>query len=97
MTIEPFELQKMLTQAAEIGATAAMSKYGILKPYLSIAEAYRIYGRGNVDRWLKEKLIKRINDGEGTKIRLNRVELEIVAKTSNRLSYHRNKYPEINK
>jgi len=61
---------------------------GIIKPYLSKQEAYKTYGRGLVDRWIKEELITARKDGTSSaKWRIDRLEIESVAKASNRPSY----------
>lgn len=81
-------LSTMLQDAAEIGASAAMSKAGLLKPYLSKQEAYNLHGRTNVDRWIKEGLITPKKDGgTSAKFRIDRVQVEAVAKANNRPSY----------
>lgn len=78
----------MLQDAAEMGANAALSQAGLIKPYLSKQEAYKIYGRGLVDRWIKEKLVTpRKDGGASAKWRIDRIEIEAVAKASNRPSY----------
>lgn len=79
----------MLQDAAELGANAALSKAGVLKPYLSKEEANRMYGRVNVDRWIAKGHIEAIKDGNNTsKCRIDRVQIEAIAKTANRHSYN---------
>lgn len=88
MEIELFELRRLLTDAVELGAKKALQEAGILKPYLKKSEAYRLYGRGIVDRWIEEGLIKIRKDGnQSAAWRLDRIELEIVAKSLNRHTY----------
>jgi hypothetical protein len=83
MEIELFELRRLLTDAVELGAKKALQEAGILKPYLKKSEAYRLYGRGIV-----EGLIKIRKDGnQSAAWRLDRIELEIVAKSLNRHTY----------
>jgi hypothetical protein len=85
MEIELFELRRLLTDAVELGAKKALQEAGILKPYL---KKYRLYGRGIVDRWIEEGLIKIRKDGnQSAAWRLDRIELEIVAKSLNRHTY----------
>lgn len=91
ITLETFQLRALLADAAEMGAMKALSQSGALKPYLSKAEAYKIYGRRNIDRWIKENLIEEITDGISTKIRLERIQLESIAKSSNRASWFRSR------
>ena len=86
--LSQMELSNMLTEAAEMGAKRAYIHLGIIKPYMSKAEAFKMYGRANVERWVKEQLIIPIKDGgNSAKWRLCRIRLEMVAKTSNRHTY----------
>lgn len=74
--------------AFEAGFNRCAMECGLLKPYLSLNQAYKKYGRGTVDRWIDEGLIKSIKDGTGTsKRRIGRAEIEEVAFTSNRASW----------
>jgi len=81
-------LKAMLADATELGATAALWKVGVLRPYLSKADVYRMYGETTVDRWIDEGLVTpRKDGGHSAKWRIDRVEIESVAKASNRPSY----------
>lgn len=82
-------LKDLLSDAVQIGIKKGMMIGAVsevkLTPYISKAQAYKIYGRKNVDFWIKKSLIKEIKDGDNTAtIRLDRIKLEIVAATSNR-------------
>lgn len=82
------ELSTLLQQAAELGAMKALEEAGCLKPYLNKSEAFKKYGRANVERWLKEQLITPRKDGNDSAAwRLDRLELDAVAKASNRHTY----------
>lgn len=88
MTFEKYELRGLLADAAELGAQRALIMAGELAPYMSKAEAYRQYGRSQVDRWLKEELLTPVKDGTKTsRVRLDRMQLEVLAKSSNRFTY----------
>ena len=81
-------LIEMLSDAAELGATAALSKLGLIRPYQSKSEAYKQYGESTIDRWIKEGLISVVKDGNhSSKCRINIQQIEAVAKASNRPSY----------
>ena len=54
------DLFNLLKNATEQGAKKALSESGQLQEQLSKAEAYRLFGRGNVDRWISEGLISPI-------------------------------------
>jgi len=75
------ELTTILKIAAKAGAEKALAGSGGLPESISKAEAYRLYGRGNVDRWLQEWLIQ-VSDKN-----IDRVKLERVAAASNRRTY----------
>lgn len=82
-------LKYLLAEAAELGANSALASLGVIKPYLSKQEAFTKYGRANVERWIKEELVTARKDGgHSAKWRIDRVEIEAVAKASNRPSYN---------
>lgn len=82
------EYRNALIDAAEVGATKALTEAGILKPFLKLREAQRLYGEAVVNRWIKEDLIKLIKDGNrNSSVRIDRIELLTVAKTCNRSTY----------
>ena len=79
---------KQLQAIIEVAVNKALLNSKSLTPYLSLNQAYRMYGRKTVDRWAAEKLITVIKDGTGTsKCRIKREEIELVAATSNRASW----------
>ena len=87
--IEEKELVTFLSRAVEIGfkkgLMTGMVSETKLKPYISKTLAYRIYGRSNVDFWIKKRLVKEIKDGDNNStIRIDRIQLETIAATSNR-------------
>lgn len=82
------EFRNALIDAAELGATKALMDAGVLKPYLKLREAQRLYGKAVVNRWISEGLITTIKDGERTaSVRIDRLEIQTVAKTCNRATY----------
>jgi len=89
LQIEHRELSEMLECAVEIGFKKGLMIGQVsevkLKPYLCKKEAGRIYGVEDLKNWIKKGLVKEIKDGENnSKVRLDRIQLEIVAATSNR-------------
>ncbi|MDR1349131.1 MAG: hypothetical protein LBJ63_12025 [Prevotellaceae bacterium] len=87
------ELRNIIQSIVELTTTSVLSRLGLLKPYISLKEAYDAYGWGTVERWCSEGLVKKIKDGEGSSpVRINRVEIESVAKASNRTEWYINKY-----
>lgn len=88
ITLELFELKNLLQDANELGAKTVLIEFGKIPPFVSQSEAYRLFGEGRVKRWVKEGLIKRKKDGNNTStVRYDRLELEILAKSNNRLTY----------
>lgn len=82
------EFRNALIDAAEIGAKKALEIAGLIKPYLKLREAQRLYGTAIVNRWIKEQLLTPVKDGNrNASVRINRIELEAIAKTCNRASY----------
>ena len=90
--LEEKHLKDLLSDAVEIGfkkglMTSTMSEIK-LKPYISKREAHRLYGRAIVERWIKEGLVKEIKDGDNSStVRIDRIQIEIIAKSSNRSSF----------
>jgi hypothetical protein len=75
------ELAILLKTAATAGAEKALAGCGALPGKMTKAEAYRLYGRGNVDRWQKEKLF------QVSAKHIDRLKLAQVAAASNRITY----------
>ncbi|GAB1462202.1 hypothetical protein [Pedobacter sp.] len=84
MEITPLTLRRMLADAAELGAQTALANAGVIKPWISKAEAYRRYGERTVKRWLDEDLIKlRASTPSAVKRHINLKEIEEVNKAYN--------------
>jgi hypothetical protein len=75
------ELANLLKTSATAGAEKALAGSGALAEGITKADAYRLYGRGNVDRWLKEKLF------QISAKHIDRQKLAQVAAASNRITY----------
>jgi hypothetical protein len=79
--ISPILIRLLLQQGAELGATHALIKTDLLKPYLKQKEAFRLYGRKNIERWMDEGLVTLRKDGtDSAAWRIDRLELEIIVK-----------------
>jgi hypothetical protein len=82
------ELSFLLQSAVKAGAEKCFRDGGLLRHSLSLSEAYTLYGRTNVDRWITEKLIVTSIGGNGIfRKSISRAQLEAVAFKSNRISY----------
>ena len=79
--IPGYLLRHLVSASAEIGATIALTQSGKIKPFLSKAQAFRKYGRRNVEHWLNDGLLTIIKDGNHSACwRIDRVELELIQK-----------------
>jgi len=66
----------------------ALAKAGAMPTFLTKAEAYRLYGRSDVDRWIAEGLLHPAADcGKNQKKCIDREKLAQVAAASNRVTY----------
>jgi len=75
------ERQLLLQVGAELGAMQALISTGKLKPYITKAQAFRLYGRKNIERWLNEGLLTPRKDGDHSAgWRIDRLELELIVK-----------------
>lgn len=81
------EFISLLMEAAELGAKKALIDADLLRPYISMSAANRKYGESTVERWFQEGLIDLIQDGPNSNYRIDRIQIEAVAKTANRCSY----------
>ena len=82
---------KQLEAVMDVVVSRFAVECGLLKPYLTITQAYKRYGRGTVDRWAAEGLIEIIKDGtRNSKCRIKRFQIELVAATQNRASWFDN-------
>lgn len=76
-----YEINALLRAASELGAIIALVNSGQLKPYLKKAEAYRLYGRKNIEKWIDDGLITPRKDGNhSASWRIDRVEVELIVK-----------------
>jgi hypothetical protein len=80
--MERSELTFLLTRTAAAGATKALALCDHQPDAITKSQAYRLYGRSDVDRWLSEKLLI-----PNTKNRLNKAALARIAAKSNRTTY----------
>jgi hypothetical protein len=81
MTIEFsfFKLNLVIERSAELGAKQVLYSTGALKPYISKAEAFRLFGRANLERWIADGLITPRKDGDlSSRWRIDRLEAESI-------------------
>lgn len=80
--MERKELALLLTRIAAAGAEKALANCGNQPDAITKSQAYRLYGRSDVDRWLSEKLLIPTK-----KNRLDKAALMRIASQSNRTTY----------
>lgn len=82
------QLGMLLRDAAEMGAKLALARTGKVKPYLNKSEAYRFYGRKNIERWIDQGLVTPRKDGNHSATwRIDRIEAEAIRKSLDALLY----------
>lgn len=73
----------------EAGFNKCAETLGLLKPYLSLNQCYKRWGRKTVERWADEGLITIEKDGtKNSRCRILREKIELVASMSNRASWY---------
>jgi hypothetical protein len=88
LTLSTQQLKLIIREAAEMGAIQALSKVGKLKPYLKKSEAFRKYGRANIENWAAKGLITVRKDGDHSALwRIDRLEVTAIAKSIDLLQY----------
>lgn len=80
--ISSHQLKLIIQESAEMGAIQALTKVGKLKPYLKKSEAFRKYGRANIENWAEKGLITVRKDGDHSAVwRIDRIEVEAIVKS----------------
>jgi hypothetical protein len=80
------EYRNALIDAAELGAKKALEEMGLIKPFIKLGEAQRMYGTKIVNRWIKDGLINPVKDGvRNSTVRIDRIQIETISKTANRV------------
>lgn len=82
----------MTTTEIQQVVNTTLIQLGLLKPYVTQAEAFRMYGRSKVELWVKEGWIKYLKDTETGSKRFQRTELEEVASKNNVLNKYLKTY-----
>lgn len=80
------ELFNFLKQAVEVGASRALMDSGAMPSSINKSQAYRLYGRSNIDRWILEGVLEPLSD-QSHKILFDKALLEAIAQASNRSTY----------
>lgn len=75
-------LMELIASALELGKIAKSIEMGNLTSSISQAEAYRLYGRKQVDLWGESGFIMKIKDkgAKNTKVRYDRLTIIVVDK-----------------
>lgn len=88
LQLSTHQLKMLIREAAEMGAILALTQTGKLKPYLKKSEAFRKYGRRQVEHWVDQGLITIRKDGDHSAAwRIDRLELEAIARSSELLRF----------
>lgn len=82
------EFSFLLKDAVIDGTDKALIASGQLPDTVTKAQAFRLYGRSNVERWINEGLINPVKQsGNNSKKFIDRLKLEAVARASTRTTY----------
>jgi hypothetical protein len=88
MRMKQAELTRMFLESVTGGTAKVLSETSMQTAVVSKVDAYRLYGRSQVDRWISEGLLK---PSKGqiyiSKSGIDRAKLEAIAATSNRRTY----------
>jgi len=88
ITLDKYQLMDIISGAVQLGVETAMVQSGLLKPYLTQTAAYKTYGRGRVDTWIKEGRITAHKSGaRNSKVELDRLALQALVKTDELIVY----------
>jgi len=88
MTMNPAELARILLESVTESTTKVLVENTVLKDRISKADAYRLYGRSQVDRWIAEGLLKPSKKQFFISPScIDRKKLEAIAAESNRGTY----------
>lgn len=79
------EFSFLLKDSVTGGTDKALMASGQLPDTLTKAQAFRLYGRSNVERWISEGLVNLVKQrGNSSKKFIDRLKLEAVARASSR-------------
>ena len=88
LQISTHQVKLIIAEAAEMGAVMAMIKTGKVKPYMKKSEAFRKYGRANIEKWIEAGLITFRKDGNHSATwRIDRIEVEAINRSFTLLKY----------
>lgn len=78
-------LEKAICKAFELGEKNKAINSGEEPKFISLRKAYKTYGEGNVDRWVRMGVVKRYKDStkQNARVRLSVMELEKAAYSIN--------------
>ena len=81
-------MARLLLSIVNDSVSKTLSESGSQQERITKAEAYRLYGRSQVDRWIAEGLLKPVRERKYiSKSGIDRAKLEQIAAASNRITY----------
>lgn len=88
ISISVSHLAALLRDAARMGADEVITELNLKQPYMNKSAAIKKYGKANFEQWVSQGLVTPIKDGnDSAQYRIDRLEIEAVAKASNRSGY----------
>ncbi|WEA01741.1 hypothetical protein [Mucilaginibacter sp. SJ] len=80
MELSLHQLDQIISLSAKFSATLTLIRSGQIKPYLKKSEAYRIFGRQQVDEWVQQRELGVTKDGDHSATwRIDRMNIELIA------------------
>jgi hypothetical protein len=81
MELSHRDLSVLIAIAAELATLNTLIKTGKLRPYLKKSEAFHLFGRNNVEKWLAAGQLTLRKDGDySAALRIDRLEIEILVR-----------------
>jgi hypothetical protein len=82
MEISLHQFERAVRITSELAVIATLIRTGRIRPYLKKSEAFRCYGRKNIEKWITEGWITPRKDGDHSAAwRIDRIEVEIHVKS----------------
>ena len=80
MELSAHDLLKLVSEVARLASIKTLIQTGTIKPFLKKAEAYRLYERRKIEKWISDGLLTPRKDGnQSAAWRLDRFEIELLA------------------
>lgn len=91
LKLDEYQLADILKEAADLGAKNVLVSMGLLKPHVSLNDAYKLYARRSVDKLIKEGRLNTVKHGNrNSKVLIDRLELQALFTIKEFIVYFKN-------